>query len=1306
MTQDITRCLIRILLLNKNKEFETVGTGFLLSKRLAVTCAHVVKRAGRGPSKHIWIEYYHTEQRELASVLRRGWAPDEVKDHNQENVSLDDVAFIALRNSPIQVSPVILGKSEGSVGHRYRSFGFAKVSGYSAQWVADRIGGPVRHSSKLPMLQCRGELIRQRMSGAPILDVDTNRVVGMVSEVNAHGVAWATTTETLQQLHGNLRLWPGTYGPTEVKAYLEYMLSSHDTFTLLDGTHAPLEKLYVSLRASQMRTSEWEGKSRFYEREITRAQKTLGLAADSSVDPYQLQTIMARILTFFPKPHKVDTQDLKEQFLGQSGVRNTLAEVVKRHRHFVILGEPGAGKTTLGRWLILQHARALLNGKKRVIVRADQVQAGSGGNDLQDLGEALVPLLVRISAYESMRWSVEFGDSNTSLFRFLGQDFPAESLAQFGLTPSVVYDMIQDHLHMGKVLIILDGLDEIADIERRKTVMAAVNDFILGRESMPQLGSMISTRLADRATNQNKIVVTSQIVGYQIQALSSLPHYYVVDMEPTAIKAFCFAWISFKIVDSVKAHEWATQLYDQIAEHAHEGIRVLAGNPFLLTILALVYWDRPEKTLPSMRADLFHSAVHAFYKQRERHWVQHRISEEDFTLAMARVADFIHTNRPTGYAEAGMVAHKLQEGLTHKQVSELLTAAKVSGFLVARGEDVFGFLHRSFQEYFCAVHLARKHEEVVNTVLPILFSPHWREPIMLVAGIISMPIYPFSALTLSYLIQAILDAEDSISETLPRRELLAAAACAECVRIPTELLPALTRLVRDLVSFNSVMEGYNSNSLLRLKIIEAIQTMRSSAASASVEIALCKLICSESKSERANVLLMINQADWYTQAIRLSLEEAWKKYAGPAILLLHAISKTSKITTAAPTEEIELIRRRFGSKYGDSYMQVEGSAWTDILCALFMPGRSVFEPERIFLPSPWSQEILKQLEIPRSKRLDSKTLDSKKLANLERLATVAAQDSTSGMGRDSALILGIAGNIRWIEGIVSGSSLESRSKLHSIFATYCLHLGFLLSRLEKTTSGVRLLFEKAESYLDDIMLNLVRDDQMEADFNVKRIKGDKQISDQIRSFDGWPLSAEEIVDRAVGIRSELDAMLAFMRPFLRPEDAHSLTVSYPLSYEDAVFIESHISNAIQISNEWSGALSAVIRSRTVLTRVGKLIQQLQQEFWMGNKINSILDKIVLSLKQLDGYCHRASLLVRVSDKLQQTLLSESNSLSPKTPQHTQKSVTLPSSQTASSLFRDTITDLLSEEDHRRDRARAGCVVGGVSLKISLSYVRY
>jgi hypothetical protein len=77
----------------------TVGPGFVVADRLAVTCAHVVQVAGSTPESPIHMQCYRDASKQFAHVLQEGDSP----------VKGDDVAFLLLDQLPEDVAPVILG---------------------------------------------------------------------------------------------------------------------------------------------------------------------------------------------------------------------------------------------------------------------------------------------------------------------------------------------------------------------------------------------------------------------------------------------------------------------------------------------------------------------------------------------------------------------------------------------------------------------------------------------------------------------------------------------------------------------------------------------------------------------------------------------------------------------------------------------------------------------------------------------------------------------------------------------------------------------------------------------------------------------------------------------------------------------------------------------------------------------------------------------------------------------------------------------------------------------------------------------
>ncbi|HLP45675.1 MAG TPA: NACHT domain-containing protein, partial [Candidatus Kapabacteria bacterium] len=104
-------------------------------------------------------------------------------------------------------------------------------------------------------------------------------------------------------------------------------------------------------------------------------------------------------------------------------------DVLKEHRHLVILGHPGAGKTTLMQWLLLKYVYNHMKEK---------------------LGEKLIPLFITLSSLESGQSIDELLPKILEQHRFKGGE-----------------SYIRKQMEKGKCLLIFDGMDEIRDDDTR-----------------------------------------------------------------------------------------------------------------------------------------------------------------------------------------------------------------------------------------------------------------------------------------------------------------------------------------------------------------------------------------------------------------------------------------------------------------------------------------------------------------------------------------------------------------------------------------------------------------------------------------------------------------------------------------------------------------------------------------------------------------------------------------------------------------------------------------------------------------------
>lgn len=184
-----------------------IGTGFFATDALIVTCAHVVAEAGYSPGDIASVQIQTTQQIRDAEVVRTYWSEE------------DDVAILALPDGIGKgVRPVFLDDVRDINGHSFKSFGYPMLGEYRGIWAAGDIVGWAS-KSKTGMLQLRSPELDRGHSGAPVLDVNTQKVVGVVAEVNKlkyggknRDTAFAIPVKTLLKIsallpHGQETRW-------------------------------------------------------------------------------------------------------------------------------------------------------------------------------------------------------------------------------------------------------------------------------------------------------------------------------------------------------------------------------------------------------------------------------------------------------------------------------------------------------------------------------------------------------------------------------------------------------------------------------------------------------------------------------------------------------------------------------------------------------------------------------------------------------------------------------------------------------------------------------------------------------------------------------------------------------------------------------------------------------------------------------------------------------------------------------------------------------------------------------------------
>lgn len=772
--------------------------------------------------------------------------------------------------------------------------------------------------------------------------------------------------------------------------YLAHLIDTYRVLRLPDGREVDLERIYVSLKADRMNAAERQAEHAFYLEDVATLWQLEGITAP---DQYAAFAAMRRVIVRRPRMHMLQARSWQQLF-GTTEERSlSLAEVVQRHQVVVLLGDPGSGKTTLGRWLVLQYARALHAGVERVQVRADHVRPGADAAPI-DLDRPRLPIFVRIADYARARWGSDpIPDLTLERFVERGLYHRMEALP-IALNPTVVGMLAREALAAGQALVILDGLDEVGDLRQRQTVMHAI------QEAIPSWRA--------HAADGNRVVLTSRIVGYQFHPLTHLPHYTVEEMDDTAITAFCHAWMRHvAVTDAEASEEQGQHLADAIIEQTQPGVRLLAGNPLLLTILAQVYWQSSVRALPTRRVDLFDTAAHALYDQRESFWERAGIPRLRLYRALAAVAAYLHAEEVTGFAEEGSIRACLATVLPDaEQVEAVLAAAReVSGFLVERGGGVYGFLHRALQEYFAARSLVDEDTPLVERLARLqarLLDPTWREPLLLAVGRVSRRSYPDSRRVLPQVFELLLDTPDPAGTVLPRRELLAAAAAGECERVPDGVGQ---RVAARLLTFYARRAGQTVAAALRKRIEQAFTTLRSSPAYDEVTNALCVALQTDDFEQRFAAIDLVIDLEWDAPAIVQALLVAWQTYPDPAASMLVALEGLHERHPDWFTPALLPFRQAVEQEPALWERIQRNPGWQPAIRLLYLPPVAAFEPGQITHDSPLTTHLLAVLR---------QSDDAAALIALHDDLLPAASQPGTARARDAALLLSAAGDTRWI----------------------------------------------------------------------------------------------------------------------------------------------------------------------------------------------------------------------------------------------------------------------------------------------------
>jgi hypothetical protein len=276
-------------------------------------------------------------------------------------------------------------------------------------------------------------------------------------------------------------------------------------------------------------------------------------------------------------------------------------------------------------------------------------------------------------------------------------------------------------LEQGKLLILLDGLDEVPSQNLNETINQIQN-------------------FVDKY-DQNRFIASCRTAAYRgnFRRFSDVA---MADFDDEQIQQFINNWFQKEEDKQAKTDD---KCWELLQKPENQAAKELAHTPLLLTFLCLVY-DRSQN-FPNNRSVLYKNALRILLEE----WAaEKRILRDEIYQGLHTELEEVLLSKIayTGFASNRLffsqseIVDQIKTFLAgnlnapqHLNGEAVLNAIAIQqGILVERARDVFSFSHLTLQEYLTAQYIYdnRLVEKLVTEHLP---DQRWKEVFLLVAGV-------------------------------------------------------------------------------------------------------------------------------------------------------------------------------------------------------------------------------------------------------------------------------------------------------------------------------------------------------------------------------------------------------------------------------------------------------------------------------------------------------------------------------------------------------------------------------------------
>lgn len=407
---------------------------------------------------------------------------------------------------------------------------------------------------------------------------------------------------------------------------------------------------------------------------------------------------------------------------GEVQQRKTIRELLQQARHLVILGGPGSGKTILFSYLALAYAQDRLYGTGMV-------------KDILGIDESdYLPILLPL---RNLGWYLKDIDTTPSkdgpglLINYLREYYQSQSI-------DLSTDFFFSPLESGRAILLLDGLDEIADPEPKNRVARIIEGIT---KRYPNIRVLVSSRVAGY-TGSSRLGT-----NFSVEMLSNF--------NEEQAKKFIEAWFRTTSprpgdTDSGSAKTVESKLLHLLYSNPHLG--EFRTNPLLLTVIALIY--KHGAKLPERRSMLYETSMDVFLSEWDRAKglqtaeisLENKSDAVERRILLERIAYWMQREELQEVTTRDLVliigsdsdADGEKTRLTSNSIDAFVQNMVIrSGLFIETRPRKYGFISLEFQEYLAARYIS-KAPDVIPEVSPYLSKSWWRDAIVFLAGNLSI----------------------------------------------------------------------------------------------------------------------------------------------------------------------------------------------------------------------------------------------------------------------------------------------------------------------------------------------------------------------------------------------------------------------------------------------------------------------------------------------------------------------------------------------------------------------------------------